>query len=60
MKADFMRKKNISEELQNLQLYIKRFCPEIPVATFNGKKYQSLSEEQIDKLLIKYLKMRVV
>ncbi len=50
-----MRKQPVMDELQKLQLYIKRFCPEIPDVKFSNTRYRNISGEEQEKLLIKYL-----
>lgn len=51
-----MRKQPVNEELQKLQNYIRRFCPELPDVKFSNTRYRNLTEKELEKELKKYMK----
>jgi hypothetical protein len=50
-----MRKQPVMDELIKLQLYIKRFCPELPNVKFSNVSYLDLSQEKQDELIAEYV-----
>lgn len=50
-----MQKQPVAAELIKLQSYIRRFCPELSNVKFSRKRYENLSEEELDELIDKYV-----